>query len=72
MKLVGSNVPMVGGRAKVMGATNYTADIEFPGMLFVKALRSPYAHARILRVDASQSAKLPGVAQSLPETIWPV
>lgn len=62
MKLVGANVPMVGGVAKVSGAINYVADLEFPKLLAIKALRSPFAHARITKVDARRAAALPGVA----------
>ena len=62
MTLVGTNVPMVGGLAKVRGAVNYIADLEFPGMLYAKALRSPYPHAKLLTVDATQATKLPGIA----------
>jgi len=61
MTLVGTNVEMVGGRAKVAGAVTYVADMEFPGMLYAKALRSPYPHAQLLRVDASRAAAIPGV-----------
>lgn len=61
MTLVGTNVPMVGAEAKVSGAVNYIADLEFPGQLFAKALRSPYPHARLIRIDASKAAALPGV-----------
>jgi CO/xanthine dehydrogenase Mo-binding subunit len=61
MTLVGSNVEMVGARAKVSGATNYIADQEFPGQLYAKALRSPYPHAKLIRIDASKAAALPGV-----------
>ena len=61
MTLVGTNVEMVGGRAKVSGAVSYVADLEFPGMLYAKALRSPYSHARLLRIDATKAAALPGV-----------
>lgn len=61
MTLIGINVPMVGARAKVTGAVNYTANIEFPGMLHAKALRSPYPHAELVSVDGSRAAKLPGV-----------
>ncbi len=32
-----------------------------PGMLHAKLLRSPYAHARIIRIDSSEAEKLPGV-----------
>ena len=63
MTLVGTNVEMVGGRAKVSGAVSYVADMEFPGQLYAKALRSPYPHAKLLRIDASKAAALPGVAR---------
>jgi len=59
--LVGTNVTMVGGLAKVTGAVNYAPDLVLPRMLYAKALRSPYAHANLLRVDASKAEKLPGV-----------
>ena len=61
MSLVGTNVEMVGARAKVSGAVSYVADMEFPGQLYAKALRSPYAHAKLIRIDASKAAVLPGV-----------
>jgi CO/xanthine dehydrogenase Mo-binding subunit len=61
MTLVGTNVEMVGGRAKVSGAVSYVADMEFPGQLYAKALRSPYPHANLLRIDASKAAALRGV-----------
>jgi CO/xanthine dehydrogenase Mo-binding subunit len=52
---------MVGGLAKVRGAVNYIADIDFPGMLHAKALRSPYPHARLISIDATKATKFPGV-----------
>ena len=61
MAVVGTNVTMVGGLAKVTGAVNYAPDLVLPRMLYAKALRSPYAHANLLRVDASKAEKLPGV-----------
>lgn len=61
MSLVGTNVQMVGAVAKVSGAINYIADLEFPGQLYAKALRSPYPHAKLLRVDASRAKALLGV-----------
>ena len=61
MTLVGTSVEMVGARAKVTGAVNYIANLEFPGQLFARALRSPYAHARLIKVDARKAAALPGV-----------
>ena len=38
---------------RVTGAIRYAQDVEFEGMLHASILRSPYPHARILRVDAS-------------------
>ncbi|MGH7793774.1 MAG: xanthine dehydrogenase family protein molybdopterin-binding subunit [Candidatus Binatia bacterium] len=61
MTLVGTNVPMAGAVAKVTGAANYIANMEFPGQLFTKALRSPFAHAKLLKIDAGKAAALPGV-----------
>ena len=61
MALVGSDVKMVGGLAKVTGAVNYAPDLIFPRMLFAKALRSPYPHAKLLRIDARKAEQFPGV-----------
>ena len=61
MTLVGTNVPMSGAVAKVTGAVTYIANLEFPGQLYAKALRSPYPHAKLLRIDARKAAELPAV-----------
>lgn len=47
--------------ALVTGKAAYTADIALPNALFLALARSPYAHAEILRVDASEARKAPGV-----------
>ena len=44
------------------GRGRYLDDLALPRMLFVSFVRSPYAHARIARVDASAASALPGVA----------
>jgi CO/xanthine dehydrogenase Mo-binding subunit len=46
---------------KVTGRAQYLADMSVPGMLHGKILRSPYPHARILRIDSSKAEKAPGV-----------
>jgi len=46
---------------KVTGRAQYLADMNVPGMLHGKILRSPYPHARIARIDASKAEKIPGV-----------
>jgi len=59
--VVGVSVPRIGLDAKVRGQALYTADLRRPGMLYGRVLRSPHAHARILRIDASKALQLPGV-----------
>lgn len=49
------------GPDKVTGAARYTFDLEVPGMLHAKLLRSPHAHARIVAIDASRAEALDGV-----------
>jgi CO/xanthine dehydrogenase Mo-binding subunit len=60
-KVLGKRVPRTDYLAKVTGDALYTADLKLPGMLVAKVLRSPYPHARILNIDTSAAAKLPGV-----------
>ena len=49
------------GTDKVTGRAKYGADMQLPGMLHGKVLRSPYAHARIKSIDCSKALELPGV-----------
>ena len=46
---------------KVTGRAIYTNDVYLPGMLYVKIYHSPYAHARIKKMDSSKAEALPGV-----------
>ncbi|MFQ5913570.1 MAG: xanthine dehydrogenase family protein molybdopterin-binding subunit [Nitrospinota bacterium] len=46
---------------KVTGDAKYADDFYLPGMLYAKILRSPHAHARILKVNADRALALPGV-----------
>lgn len=58
---IGLSLPRADGAEKLSGRATYTADIALPGMLAGKLLRSPHAHARLLRVDASRARAAPGV-----------
>jgi len=58
---IGQPIPRVEGPAKVTGLIKYTADVDRPGVLWGKVLRSPLPHARILNVDTSRARNLPGV-----------
>jgi len=44
------------------GEAVFTNDMKVPGALYMAVLRSPYAHAKILSVDTSAAASIPGVA----------
>lgn len=58
---IGARLPMIDATARVTGSMDYVLNLELPGMLHAKVLRSPHAHARIVRVDASRAAAMPGV-----------
>src|SRR5262245_2492279 len=64
-KVIGQSLPRVDGVAKVTGADRFAADYSLPGMLIAKVLRSPHAHARITRIDASKAEAYPGVVAVL-------
>ena len=49
------------GADKVTGRALYGADLQMAGMLHGHILRSPHAHARILRIDTRKAEALPGV-----------
>jgi CO/xanthine dehydrogenase Mo-binding subunit len=60
-RVVGQPEPRSDGIDKVTGTALYTVDVELPHMAHGKILRSPYAHARLVRVAAARAEKLPGV-----------
>ena len=47
----------------ITGASTYVTDIVLPGMLWVAFVRSPHAHARVGRIDATAALRVPGVKQ---------
>lgn len=59
--IVGKDLPRNDARAKATGAAVYTDDIKLPGMLYGRILRSPHPHARIVSIDTSRAAGVPGV-----------
>jgi CO/xanthine dehydrogenase Mo-binding subunit len=58
---IGKRVPRKDGPAKATGRAKYTTDIQLPGTLMGRILRSPHAHARILNVDISRALRVKGV-----------
>src|ERR1700691_4301079 len=60
-KLVGQNYATPDLIAKVTGRSKYAEDYRADGMLFTKLLLSPYPHARVTGIDASEALRMPGV-----------
>lgn len=58
---VGKSFPRLEGFEKVTGATRFLTDLELPGMLYGKVLRSSFPHARIISIDTTRAEELSGV-----------
>ncbi|HTS91713.1 MAG TPA: xanthine dehydrogenase family protein molybdopterin-binding subunit [Stellaceae bacterium] len=70
-KWVGTRPIRPDGVPKVTGLAQYGADFTLPGMLVGRILRSPHAHARILSIDTSRAAALPGVKAVITSADFP-
>ncbi len=58
---VGHSVPAPTGPDVVTGKARFTLDVEIDGLLHVKLLRSPHAHARIRAINKDEALAVPGV-----------
>jgi CO/xanthine dehydrogenase Mo-binding subunit len=58
---IGKPTPKIEGHRKVSGEALYTGDKLLPGTIWGKVLRSPYPHARILRINSTRARSYPGV-----------
>ena len=58
---VGESVRRVDGVPKVKGEFEYASDLHRDGMLYGATLRSPHPYARIVSLDVSAAAAMPGV-----------
>jgi CO/xanthine dehydrogenase Mo-binding subunit len=65
LAVVGRDARRQDGPQRVRGEARYTADVQLPGMLHTALLRSPYAHARVARLDFTEALGLPGVRGAL-------
>jgi xanthine dehydrogenase molybdenum-binding subunit len=74
LKTVGHATPRIDAAERVTGKATYTNDVQLPGMLYARILRSPHPHARIRRIDMSKALALPGVKTILThencEVVW--
>ena len=57
----GRSVPAPAGAAVVTGSARYTLDVAMPGLLHLKLLRSPHAHARVTAIFKDDALRVPGV-----------
>ena len=55
------NIPGLTSYAMATGIAKFGSDFTVPDMLFAKILRSPFAHAKVLAIDASKALAIPGV-----------
>jgi CO/xanthine dehydrogenase Mo-binding subunit len=75
--IVGQSVLRRDGLSHVTGKTQYIDDISFPDMLYLKMVRSPLHHARILGIDFSEAEKVPGFVRAftykdVPKNIYTI
>ena len=58
----GEAAPRIDLRDKVIGKAEYIEDMpDLPATIYGATLLSPYSHARILSIDASEALNMPGV-----------
>ncbi len=63
--IIGTSVKRLDAPEKVTGRAKYSFDINRPGMLYAKILRSPHPHARVVAIDLSAAQAVPGVKAAL-------
>jgi carbon-monoxide dehydrogenase large subunit len=61
MTYIGKSIKRVEDKRFLTGQGRYTDDIKLPGMLAAYIIRSPYAHAKIKRIDAQAALDHDGV-----------
>ncbi len=71
-RVIGRDLPLLDGPAKLRGTLRYTPDIMLPGMLHARLVLSPYPHARVRAIHTEDARRVPGVvavftAQDLPD-----
>lgn len=77
LNVVGQSVSRRDGLGHVTGKTVFIDDIQIPGMLHLKMVRSPVPHARIKGIDFSEAEKVPGFVRAftykdVPKNIYTI
>ena len=70
-KAIGTRPIRPDGIEKVTGRANFGADLNLPEMLHGRVLRSPFAHARIKRIDLTKARSLDGVYGAITSADFP-
>ena len=65
--VLGTSVKRLDGPDKVTGRAKYTFDINRPGMVYARVVRSPHPHARVVAVDLAAARRAPGVKGAI---VW--
>ncbi len=60
-RFIGQPVPRTEDARLLTGLGQFTDDFSFPGQTYAAMVRSPHAHARILRIDKDAALRMPGV-----------
>lgn len=61
MKIVGEPLPRVDAKPKVTGRALFVDDIKFANMLYIRVVRCPHPHAKIISIDLEEAKRLNGV-----------
>jgi putative selenate reductase molybdopterin-binding subunit len=61
-EVVGKRTSLINGMKKVTGSAVFTTDMALPNMLYGKTLKSPYPHAKIVKINVDKAKNLSGVA----------
>lgn len=72
LRVIGKSLPRVDAVGKLIGLTAYADDIELPGTLFCKLLRSHHPHARVLSIDTSAALAMEGVVAVITGVDLPI
>src|SRR5580704_5581657 len=75
--MIGASIPRLEDERFLRGEGRFVADLQAPFMLEATILRSPHAHARILRIDTGGALRVEGVetivtASDLPADLAPI
>ena len=60
-RFIGQPLPRIEDARLLTGRGQFSDDFSFPGQAYAAMIRSPHAHARIVRIDSTNAGKMPGV-----------